>query len=129
MDRSGLNQLVPLNKRDLIIRKFSLKKPTRKLQQRALANKWLTEKENTRYRYYVEQCSDGKRIFLARPTRKNKGFDFTIALEGYRNKAEGRNSDQPKHEHIIDDLKLKNKESVRKVQKISKGHRFSFPMC
>ncbi len=56
------------------------------------------------YLYYVENLSDGNRIFLTRPAVKRQGFDFLIHVENYRF-LNGR--DNPKHEDITADLRAK----------------------
>lgn len=87
---------------------------TRLEQRRRLAETWLLEEENSRYRYYVETCEDGKRIYLLRPSWLNKGFDFQINLEGFRSKS----NEAPKHDDIIGDLAKKKKESPRNFRKL-----------
>jgi len=67
---------------------------------------WLSEQENSRYRYDVETCRNGNKIYLTRPARLNNGFDFEIKLEGFH-----RASKRPRHADIIDDLKLKKARS------------------
>ena len=75
--------------------------------RRAVANKWLTETPYTRYRYNVEQCADGSRVYLLRPTWLNKGFDFMVNVEGFRSRtraARGATREMPSHRDVIQDL-------------------------
>ncbi len=87
--------------------KLSLVKATRIEQRRMLVETWLREEENSRYRYDVEKCQDGRLVYLLRPTWLNKGFDFQINLEGFQSKS----NEAPKHEDIFNDLALKKRES------------------
>lgn len=63
-----------------------------------------TGKENnaSRYRYNVEQFGNYQ-IFLKRPTQLNKGFDFTVNIDGLFFKKNRRYSN-PSHQDIIDAL-------------------------
>jgi len=64
------------------------------------------EMPQTKYRYFVEQLNNGNRIYLERPGRLNKGCDFVIYIENhilYNN----RNDKPPKHDFLLDDLRLK----------------------
>lgn len=80
---------------------------TRREQLKAVADMWLSEEENSRYRYDVETCSNGKKIYLTRPAGLNNGFDFQVELEGFH-----RASKRPSHADIVEDLKLKKAQSL-----------------
>lgn len=95
------------NRPNRIRKVLSVVKPTRLEQRRQLADTWLLEEEDSRYRYDVETCGDGRLIYLLRPTRLNKGFDFQINLEGFPS----RSNEAPKHNDILEDLKQKKAES------------------
>ncbi len=56
----------------------------------------------SRYRYNVELFGNYS-IFLKRPTQLNKGFDFTVNIEGLFFK-KGRRYSNPSHQDIIDAL-------------------------
>lgn len=56
----------------------------------------------SRYHYNVEQFGDYG-IFLKRPTQLNKGFDFTVNIDGLFFKKNRRYSN-PSHQDIIDAL-------------------------
>jgi len=61
----------------------------------------------SKYCYFVETLSDGRRIFLTRPAWLNKGFDFEIRVQD-ENFPSGRGkTDRPNHSVIFDDLKQK----------------------
>ncbi len=92
---------------------LSLVKPSRIEQRRQVAETWLQEDENSKYRYDVEKCQDGRLVYLLRPTWLNKGFDFQINLEGFKS----RSNEAPKHQDILDDLAVKKKESVPKFKR------------
>lgn len=90
---------------------------SRSSQRRALAEKWLDEKEFTNYRYYVETCEDRSWVYLLRPTWLNRGFDFQVNLEGFKSKtrnARGQTKEMPSHDDVLDDLsrKVKAKSSL-----------------
>jgi hypothetical protein len=107
-------------KKELTKKRWSLQKPNSLAQKRAFARLWLTEARYHKYRYFVEKCSDGTRVYLARPTSLNKGVDFQVGLEGYcrkrrrrRNGKRPRRSERPSHDDIIHDLRRKVKEKPR----------------
>jgi hypothetical protein len=72
----------------------------------------------SRYIYYVETLADGKRIYLKRPARLNKGFDFTIHVEGMKFLTK---HDYPKHEDIMKDLRRKKRSHPRLFNRLYKA--------
>ena len=60
------------------------------------------DNDASRYRYNVETYN-GYGIFLKRPTQLNKGFDFTVNVEGMYFKKNRRYSN-PSHQDIFDAL-------------------------
>jgi len=71
-----------------------------------LLSTWIQENPATKYRYFVEELSNGGRIYLERPGRLNKGCDFVIYIENrlcYKNE----NDMPPKHEYILNDVRAK----------------------
>ena len=64
----------------------------------------------SRYRYYVEELGDGRRLFLTRPAWLKYGFDFVIRVEG-TTFINGR--DNPKHEDLLKDLQQKRSKKPR----------------
>jgi hypothetical protein len=96
----------PKDKRKAVI-DWILQSTDRGGQRRALAEKWLEEDPYTDYRYYVETCDDGKRVYLLRPTWLNKGFDFQVNLEGFSSELRNKSSEMPSHGDVISDLKKK----------------------
>jgi len=50
--------------------------------RRAIAEKWSDEDDHSNYRYNVERCANGKRVYLLRPTWLNNGFYFQVNVEG-----------------------------------------------
>jgi len=94
---------------------YSLRGQTRREQRRRLVLSWLKEHSYISYRYNVEDCKDGTRIYLRRPTNLNKGFDFQVHLEGFRSKRRlpplksGRRrprTERPSHQDLINELRL-----------------------
>ena len=88
---------------------FELTSRNRKDARREIVLLFLEEENGTgigeltnRYNYYVERYND-YRVILKRPTRLNKGFDFTVNAPGLWFRANRRQSN-PKHEHIIEAL-------------------------
>lgn len=107
-------------KKELTKKRWSVRKPDSLGQKRAFARLWVREARYQKYRYYVEKCSDGKRIYLARPTALNKGVDFQVGLEGYcrtrrrtKNGKRPRRSERPSHPDMLHDLRLKTREKPR----------------
>lgn len=52
------------------------------------------------YRYNVEECADGSKIYLVRPANLNKGCDFVIVSENFL-KFNNGNDKLPKHKDIV----------------------------
>ena len=75
-----------------------------------IAEKWSEEDQHTNYRYNVEHCANGKRVYLLRPTWLNKGFDFQVNVEGLVKVvkiARGATREMPSHGDVIHDLRSK----------------------
>jgi hypothetical protein len=91
-----------------VVVEWTLNERDRVSQRRGLAEKWLEEDEYTNYRYNVEMCSDGERVYLLRPTWLNKGFDFQVNLEGFnsvtRTSRKGPTKEMPSHKDVVHDL-------------------------
>lgn len=76
--------------------------------RRLILSKWIEEVPNTKYRYFVEQLSDGSRVYLERPGRLNKGCDFVIYCENHPELEYYNGNDKPPtHLFILDDLEVK----------------------
>ena len=91
-----------------------LKASDRSSQRKEMAAKWLGEGPYTRYKYFVETCEDGMRLYLLRPTFLNKRFDFQVNLEGFKSttrEAKRITKEMPSHADIFDDLQKKVKAS------------------
>jgi hypothetical protein len=91
-----------------------------------LINEFLLEKPGTGtgedcsiYIYYVESLTDGSRIFLKRPARLNKGFDFEVNVEntyfGYT-----RKTTMPSHNIIYEDLEWKKEADPKTFTQVKK---------
>lgn len=100
-----------------ITKDLSIAENTRKGQRRKVLDAWQEEEENSRYRYNVETCKDGKKVYLLRPTWLNKGLDFQINLEGFKSKS----NEAPKHDDLTGDLEKKKKESPENYKKLRKA--------
>lgn len=74
-----------------------------------LLKQWISEIGATKYRYFVETLADGKRIYLERPGRLNKGCDFVIYLENIYQWQNG-NDRPPNYKFILNDLAVKRNE-------------------
>lgn len=72
----------------------------------------------SRYTYYVETLSDGKRIYLRRPANLHNGFDFVVGVENINFNLDGRKRSYPKHDDIIIDLTEKKKENSKKYKQL-----------
>lgn len=100
------------SKKTAVVLDWVLKATNRSSQRRALAKKWLAEGPYAKYKYFVETCEDGKRVYLRRPTYLNKGFDFQVNVEGFgkqRRKAKGVTKEMPSHPDVFRDLRRKVK--------------------
>lgn len=97
-----------------ITKDLKISDATRKGLRRKVLDAWLEEEENSRYRYNVETCSNGKKVYLLRPTWLNKGLDFQINLEGFKSKSQ----EAPKHGDLISDLEDKKHESPEKYKQL-----------
>jgi hypothetical protein len=81
------------------------------LEQPGTGNRELASK----YRYFVEQLADGRRIFLERPAPLRWGFDFVIHIEG-ESFSEKRTN--PSHSDILDDLKKKKRANPTRCKQL-----------
>lgn len=109
------SQSFPGEKPELVL-EWVLKATDRSSQRRMLAEKWLSEGPYSKYKYFVETCEDGKRVYLLRPTFLNKGFDFQVNVEGFRSVtrvAKGGTREMPSHDDLFNDLTLKVKSSPK----------------
>lgn len=68
----------------------------------------------SRYTYYVESASDGRRVHLRRPANLHNGFDFVVYVEGVNFNLGGRYRGNPSHDDIIADLRAKKEECAEK---------------
>ncbi len=73
-----------------------------------LVSQWMQESFGKKYRYFVENLSDGKRVYLERPARLNKGCDFVIYIEDLFLCKNG-NDKPPSHRDLFADLKKKKR--------------------
>lgn len=69
------------------------------------------------YIYYVDSLADGKRVFLKRPARLNKGFDFEVHIEN-TNFGTARWRTMPSHKDIVQDLLVKYEEDSDEYDKL-----------
>jgi len=81
---------------------------TREDVRKYLLELFIEEDCKTKLRYYVETLSCGKRIYIERPGRLNKGCDFVIYAEDFIKWKNG-NDKPPKHDDLLDDLRNKRK--------------------
>jgi len=70
---------------------------------------WADEDFGEKYRYFVGAFEDGKRIYLERPARINKGCDFIVYIEDLLLQKNGYDK-PPKHDFLLDDLRTKKKQ-------------------
>ncbi|MBS3145188.1 DNA adenine methylase [Candidatus Woesearchaeota archaeon] len=97
---------------------FDLKSNSREKLRKETVDKFLSEKGGywkdgkkyvTRYKYYVENLKDGRRIFLLRPTFLNKGIDFQVWVE----KMDGVEDKRPSHKDVFREIEIKKKENPK----------------
>lgn len=105
---------------------WSLNGTSRKELRDAAVQKFLEEKGGywekgikhvTRFKYFVEQINDGRRVFLLRPTFLNKGIDFQVWVE----RMEGIEDKRPSHKNIFEDLELKKEENPKEFIQLVKA--------
>lgn len=78
----------------------------RKLLREFLLKQFIQENCQVKFRYFVENLSNGTRIYIERPGRLNKGCDFVIYVEDlilHKN----MNDKPPKHNDLFNDLQIK----------------------
>ena len=73
--------------------------------------------ECSHYKYYVDKTEAGNRIFLKRPARLNKGFDFEVHVED-TNFGTTRWRTMPSHNDIYSDLEEKAEEDPEEFEKV-----------
>ncbi len=71
-----------------------------------LLETWKAESPSTLYRYFVETMQSGKRVYIERPGRLNKGCDFVIFIEDFILFGNG-NDKPPRHKDLFADLRAK----------------------
>jgi len=71
----------------------------------------------TRYKYFVEKLEDGRSVYLLRPAYLNKGIDFQVTVERFKNGKDAR----PSHKDIFSDLKLKKSENPEEFKQLLKA--------
>lgn len=86
---------------------LSVKENTRAEQRRRVVETWLAERPGTTaerhtYRYDVETLSNGRKIYIKRPARLNKGMDFVIYCEGWLKNKTNPNDKPPSFRHLLD---------------------------
>ncbi len=91
--RTEISFTLPALKSKAEIRKFILEK-------------WLEEKPEVEYRYFVETFEDGSRLYLERPAQLNKGCDFVIYLENFLEFKNG-NDKPPGHKDLLAEIAAK----------------------
>ncbi len=69
------------------------------------------------YKYEVEQLDGGKIVYLKRPARLNKGFDFEINVSD-TNFGTNRRTTMPSHPSILKDLEDKQTEDPKEFEKV-----------
>lgn len=98
----NITQNIELNRNNL--RKIAIKEFTKEKAGRGRGEL------STKYKYIVETLNSGGRVYITRPAFNKLGFDFLIHVENYKF---SNGKDNPKHEDLINDIKLKiNKNSV-----------------
>ncbi|MDL2250408.1 DNA adenine methylase [Lachnospiraceae bacterium OttesenSCG-928-J05] len=104
---------------------FTLPLGSRDFIRTTLITKFLEESPGTgngknasRYRYNVENYNN-YRIYLKRPTQLNKGFDFTVNIDGLYFKKNRRYSN-PSHNDIISALNYAKSHYPTKYASVSK---------
>lgn len=82
-----------------------------------LLDQWKAESQGVIYRYFVETLQSGKRVYLERPARLNKGCDFVIYVEDLLLFKNG-NDKPPSFEELNEDLRKKAKTNRRQFNQL-----------
>lgn len=78
-----------------------------------------TDNDASKYIYYVETLSDGKRVYLQRPANLHNGFDFLVCVENINYAKTGeRRRNYPKHTDFGEDLRRKKVENREMYSKL-----------
>lgn len=110
--------------KDVVVVEWKLSCADRAHLRKSVAAKWAEEEPFTNYRYNVECCSNGKRVYLLRPTWLNKGFDFGVNVEGLIKvvkPGKGGTREMPSHEDVIHDLRQKITQLPENAQALFDG--------
>ena len=78
-----------------------------------------TKELASKYKYIAEELNAGNYIYLTRPARLNKGFDFVIHVSN--NDFGPRLGDVPRHVNIIDDIRMKKREDNDAFERLYKA--------
>jgi hypothetical protein len=93
-----------------VVLEWTLSCADRGTLRRTVAEKWCDEQPHSNYRYNVEACASGRRVYLVRPAFLNKGFDFQVNVEGLVKVvkiAKGSTREMPSHADLIHDIRSK----------------------
>ena len=86
----------------MLIRSLNVDNLSREETRKKVLEAWIKEDAGAgQYRYDVEICRDGSRIYLLRPGRLNKGCDFVIVSENYL-KFKNGNDKPPQHKDVFE---------------------------
>lgn len=103
---------------------------TRRKVREFVVNKFLKEEPGTgtinnatRYKYLVNIPNIDRKIYLKRPANLKLGFDFQIWVENWKRKGVDK---MPKHQDIINDLSVKQKENNQQFRYLLKAIEWLF---
>lgn len=103
----------PKKTRRLTEARWKLSFGSRQAQKREFARIWLRERRYHRYKYVVEKCRDGTRVYLTRPARFNQGIDFQIWAESPASKKKKTKKVRPSYKWLVRDLRRKLRKRPR----------------
>lgn len=103
----NITQDIELNRNNL--RKLAIKEFTKEKAGNG------TGELSTKYKYVVETLNSGDRVYITRPAFNKLGFDFLIHIENYEF---SNGKDNPKHDDLINDIKLKINSNSNLSEKI-----------
>ena len=104
---------------EYVVEQFFSNAPDRNTVRMRVVNRFSEEPPGSgkdslasRFTYYVEELSCGRRVYLRRPANLHNGFDFVVHVEGANfNRLGGRTKSNPAHDDIIADLREKKAEN------------------
>jgi len=92
---------------------WKLSRNSRQALKRGFARVWLRERRYHKYKYVVETCFDGTRVYLTRPARFNQGIDFQVWAQSPVDREGKQKKLRPSYKWLVRDLRRKLRKRPR----------------